>query len=64
MNKHAFIGRDKDGRLEIRKNEWIIFRNSMLMLAKNKRELEFIGQLVEDLQAEYEEKLEEYEENE
>jgi hypothetical protein len=57
-----FIKRNENGNLEVKRSEWLFFRDSLLSMAKNQRELEFIGQLIEDLGAEYEEKIEEFEE--
>ncbi|MGD6876934.1 hypothetical protein [Bacillus infantis] len=62
MNELTFIRRTENGKLEIKNVEWSMFRNRFLSMAKNQRELEFIGQLVEDLQMEYEERLDEFEE--
>jgi hypothetical protein len=62
MDEFSFIKRNENGKLEVKRNEWSMFRNGLLSMARNSRELEFIGQLVEDLQAEYEERLEEFEE--
>ena len=57
-----FIKRNENGKLEVKRSEWLLFRDSLLSMAKSQRELEFIGQLIEDLEAEYEEKIEEFEE--
>jgi len=62
MSEINFIKRNENGKLEVNRNEWSMFRNGLLSMASNERELEFIGQLVEDLQMEYEERLEEFEE--
>lgn len=62
MSELNFIKRNEIGKLEVKRNEWAMFRNGLLSMATNGRELEFIGQLVEDLQMEYEERLEEFEE--
>lgn len=64
MPEFKFLSRDENGRLQINNIEWSIFRDIFLQGAKNQRELEFIGQLVEDLQYQYEERLEEFEEEE
>lgn len=62
MSGLSFIKRNDNGNLEVNRNEWSLFRNGLLSMARNERELEFIGQLIEDLQMEYEERLEEFEE--
>ncbi|WP_107950926.1 hypothetical protein [Lysinibacillus parviboronicapiens] len=56
-----FITRNEKGVLQQNLAYWDMFKEELFSLAKNENELEFIGQLVEDLQHEYEEKLEEME---
>lgn len=51
-----FITRNKEGVLVQNSLEWDIFVDNLLSMAKNERELNFIGQLVEDLQYKYDEK--------
>lgn len=62
MNEFNFIKRNRTGQLEVNRNEWSMFRNGLLSMARNEKEMSFIGQLVEDLQTEYEERLEEFQE--
>ena len=62
MNEFNFIKRNETGKLEVNRNQWSMFRNGLLSMARNSSEMEFIGQLVEDLQSEYDERLEELEE--
>ena len=59
-----FITRNADGKLQQNLGEWDAFKEQLLGLAKNANELEFIGQLVEDLQFAYDEKMEQLEEDE
>ncbi|MBN6890104.1 hypothetical protein ACUXCC_005637 [Cytobacillus horneckiae] len=58
MSEIKFIER-KDGILFQNLGEWDNFKESLFSMAKSARQLEFIGQLVEDLQCEYEERYEE-----
>jgi hypothetical protein len=62
VSEFNFIRRNENGKLEVKRQEWEMFRNGLISIARNTRELEFIGQLVEDLQNEYEERLEKFEE--
>lgn len=64
MSETNFIFRNEKGTLCQNLNEWRNFKLSLFSKAKSVQELEFIGQLVEDLQYEYEERLEELEEQE
>lgn len=56
-----FISRDREGRLQIHNLAWESFKDGLLNEAKNIDELEFIGQLVEDLQHQYDERMDELE---
>lgn len=64
MSEFSFISRNENDKLELKRYEWATFRNGLLSMARDSRELEFIGQLIDDLQNEYEERLEEFEEQE
>lgn len=58
MNEIKFIEM-KNGTLIQNLGEWDNFKNKLFSMAKTPRQLEFIGQLVEDLQCEYDERYEE-----
>ena len=57
-----FITRNENGVLQQNLAYWEMFKDELFALANDVQELDFIGQLVEDLQQEYEDKLEEMEE--
>lgn len=57
-----FITRNEKGVLQQNLAYWDMFKDELLSKANNLRELEFIGQLIEDLQYEYEDKMAEMEE--
>jgi hypothetical protein len=56
MSEIKFVKRNEEGVLLRDLGEWRNFTNALFSKAKSIRELEFIGQLVEDLQNEYEER--------
>lgn len=58
-----FITRNENGKLQQNLAYWDMFKDELFGLAKDERELEFIGQLVEDLQYVYEERLQEMQDN-
>lgn len=57
-----FITRNDNGVLQQNLAYWDMFKDELFSLAENESELEFIGQLIDDLQYSYEDKLEEFEE--
>lgn len=57
-----FITRNDNGVLQQNLAYWDVFKDELFSLAENESELEFIGQLIDDLQYSYEDKLEEFEE--
>lgn len=59
-----FITRNENGVLQQNLAEWDEFKERLFSLAKNASEMEFLGQLVEDLQFEYDEKMDELENEE
>ncbi len=59
-----FITRNENGVLQQNLAEWDEFKEKLFSLAKNASEMEFLGQLVEDLQFEYDEKMDELENEE
>jgi hypothetical protein len=64
MPEIKFVERNQEGVLVQNLGEWDNFKISFFSKVKSIRELEFIGQLVEDLQYEYEERWNElYEES-
>jgi hypothetical protein len=64
MDGLDFIERSRDGYLVVSRPKWSSFRDELLSIAKTKGELEFVGQLIDDLLMEYEERLEEFEDME
>ena len=58
-----FITRNTDGKLQQNLGEWDAFKEQLLNLPNTTQELQFLGQLIEDLLFTYEDKMEELREN-